>query len=43
MFNLGVSLMINQDLVGAMSALERSLTLEPRNTKIMVYFGKASK
>eukprot|EP00903_Cladosiphon_okamuranus_P011712 g11015.t1 len=40
MFNLGVSLMIKRDLVGAVSALERSRTLEPRNTKIMVYLGK---
>lgn len=42
MFNLGVSLMINRDLVGAVLALERSLALEPRNTKVMVYLGKAS-
>eukprot|EP00752_Nemacystus_decipiens_P009157 g8179.t1 len=40
MFNLGVSLMLNRDLVGAVLALERSLELEPRNTKIMVYLGK---
>lgn len=41
MFNLGVSLMINRDFVGAVLALERSLALEPRSTKIMVYLGKA--
>lgn len=41
-FNLGVSLMIQRDHLGAVSALERSLKLEPRNTKVMVYLGQAS-
>ncbi len=42
MFNLGVSLMITRDHVGAVFALERSLELERSNTKIMVYLGQAS-
>ncbi|CAN0340036.1 unnamed protein product, partial [Ectocarpus sp. 12 AP-2014] len=41
-FNLGVSLMIQRDHLGAVSALERSLRLEPSNTKVMVYLGQAS-
>lgn len=42
MFNLGASLMITRDHVGAVIALERSLDLEPHNTKAMVYLGQAS-
>lgn len=42
MFNPGVSLVINRNLIGAVFALERSLALEPWNTKMMVFLGKAS-
>ncbi|CAM9836246.1 unnamed protein product [Ectocarpus sp. 12 AP-2014] len=41
-FNLGVSLMIQRDHLGAVSALERSLRLEPSNTKVMVYLGQVT-
>ncbi|CAM9863393.1 unnamed protein product, partial [Pylaiella littoralis] len=34
-FNLGVSLMISRDHVGAVLAFDRSLEQEPWNTKIM--------
>lgn len=41
-FNLGVSLMITKNHVGAVLAFDRSLELEPWNTKVMVYLGQAS-
>ncbi|CAM9090033.1 unnamed protein product, partial [Scytosiphon promiscuus] len=41
-FNLGVSLKITRDHVGAVSAFERSLEVEPWNTKVMVLLGEAT-